>query len=171
MGCIVNGPGEAKEADIGVAGGINEAILFKKGEIIRKIKQEDIVNELKKEIPEVDLWIPIRDYPRFNALLKELDHEITNYEGLDDQYRVISTGCYSAYLKIGEGCSNCCSYCAIPLIRGGFISRPYAAPAAPPKLHVPRRKPDANARRGDPDDPAVKLTVSAFEARLLDPGK
>ena len=46
-----------------------------------------------------------------------------------------------------------------------------AAPAAPPKLHVPRRKPDANARRGDPDDPAVKLTVSAFEARLLDPGK
>ena len=50
MGCAVNGPGEAKEADIGVAGGINEAILFKKGEIIRKIKQEDIIDELKKEI-------------------------------------------------------------------------------------------------------------------------
>ena len=50
MGCAVNGPGEAKDADIGVAGGINEAILFKKGEIVRKIKQEDIVEELKKEI-------------------------------------------------------------------------------------------------------------------------
>ena len=50
MGCAVNGPGEAKEADIGVAGGINEAILFKKGEIVKKIKQDDIVEELKKEI-------------------------------------------------------------------------------------------------------------------------
>ncbi len=50
MGCVVNGPGEAREADIGVAGGHNEALLFKKGEIIRKIRQEDIVSELKKEI-------------------------------------------------------------------------------------------------------------------------
>ena len=50
MGCAVNGPGEAKDADIGVAGGINEAILFKKGEIVKKIKQDDIVEELKKEI-------------------------------------------------------------------------------------------------------------------------
>ena len=82
------------------------------------------VDELKKEIPEVDLWIPIRDYPRFNQLLATLDKDITNYEGLNDDYRLISTGTYSAYLKIGEGCSNCCSYCAIPLIRGPYVSRP-----------------------------------------------
>ena len=50
MGCAVNGPGEAREADIGIAGGINEGLLFKKGEIIRKIKQEDIIKELKEEI-------------------------------------------------------------------------------------------------------------------------
>lgn len=50
MGCAVNGPGEAKEADIGVAGGNGEAILFKKGIIIRKIKEKDIIEELKKEI-------------------------------------------------------------------------------------------------------------------------
>ena len=50
MGCAVNGPGEAKEADIGIAGGNGEAILFKKGEIIRKIKEENIVKELKEEI-------------------------------------------------------------------------------------------------------------------------
>ena len=50
MGCVVNGPGEAKHADIGVAGGINEAILFKKGEIIKKIPQEDIIEILKEEI-------------------------------------------------------------------------------------------------------------------------
>ena len=50
MGCIVNGPGEAKYADIGVAGGYKEAILFKKGEIIRKIPQNEIVSILKEEI-------------------------------------------------------------------------------------------------------------------------
>ena len=83
------------------------------------------IDELKKEIPEVDLWIPIRDYPRFNVLLKTLDKDITNYEGLNDDYRLVSTGTYSAYLKIGEGCSNCCSYCAIPLIRGPYVSRPF----------------------------------------------
>ena len=83
------------------------------------------VDELKKEIPEVDLWIPIRDYPRFNQLLATLDKELTNYEGLNDDYRLVSTGAYSAYLKIGEGCSNCCTYCAIPLIRGPYVSRPF----------------------------------------------
>ena len=83
------------------------------------------IDELKREIPEVDLWIPIRDYPRFNVLLKTLDNDITNYEGLNDDYRLVSTGSYSAYLKIGEGCSNCCSYCAIPLIRGPYVSRPF----------------------------------------------
>ena len=82
-------------------------------------------DELAKEIPEVDLWIPIRDYPRFNALLATLDNELTNYEGLNDNYRLVSTGSYSAYLKIGEGCSNCCTYCAIPLIRGPYVSRPF----------------------------------------------
>ena len=83
------------------------------------------VDDLKKAIPEVDLWIPIRDYPRFTQLLATLDKDITNYEGLNDDYRLVSTGSYSAYLKIGEGCSNCCTYCAIPLIRGSYVSRPY----------------------------------------------
>lgn len=50
MGCAVNGPGEAREADIGIAGGKNEGLLFKKGEIIRKIPQEEIVEILKREI-------------------------------------------------------------------------------------------------------------------------
>lgn len=50
MGCAVNGPGEARNADIGIAGGVKEGLLFKKGEIIRKIKQENIVEELKREI-------------------------------------------------------------------------------------------------------------------------
>lgn len=50
MGCAVNGPGEAKHADIGIAGGVNEGLLIKKGEIVRKVKQEDMVKVLKEEI-------------------------------------------------------------------------------------------------------------------------
>ncbi|GFR35824.1 flavodoxin-dependent (E)-4-hydroxy-3-methylbut-2-enyl-diphosphate synthase [Thermobrachium celere] len=50
MGCVVNGPGEAKEADIGIAGGKNEALIFKKGEIIKKVKEENIIEELINEI-------------------------------------------------------------------------------------------------------------------------
>lgn len=50
MGCVVNGPGEAREADIGIAGGIGEAVLFKKGEIIRRIREDCIVSELIDEI-------------------------------------------------------------------------------------------------------------------------
>ena len=50
MGCAVNGPGEAREADIGIAGGIKEGLLFKKGKIIKKVKQENIVDVLKEEI-------------------------------------------------------------------------------------------------------------------------
>ncbi len=50
MGCVVNGPGEAREADIGIAGGIKEGMLFKKGQIVKKVKQEEIVSVLKEEI-------------------------------------------------------------------------------------------------------------------------
>lgn len=50
MGCVVNGPGESKDADIGIAGGKNEAVLFRHGEIIRKIPENALVEELKKEI-------------------------------------------------------------------------------------------------------------------------
>ena len=50
MGCVVNGPGEAKEADIGIAGGIGEGLLIKKGEIIRKVKEEELLSVLRDEL-------------------------------------------------------------------------------------------------------------------------
>ena len=50
MGCSVNGPGEAKETDIGIAGGVKEGLIFKKGEIIKKVPQEKIIEVLKEEI-------------------------------------------------------------------------------------------------------------------------
>ncbi|MFC7393331.1 flavodoxin-dependent (E)-4-hydroxy-3-methylbut-2-enyl-diphosphate synthase [Scopulibacillus cellulosilyticus] len=53
LGCAVNGPGEAREADIGIAGGNGEGLLFRHGEIIRKVPEETMVEELKKEIDKI----------------------------------------------------------------------------------------------------------------------
>ncbi|MDS0524892.1 flavodoxin-dependent (E)-4-hydroxy-3-methylbut-2-enyl-diphosphate synthase [Clostridium sp. SHJSY1] len=50
MGCVVNGPGEAREADIGIAGGKGEGLIFKKGQIIKKVKEDELISELMKEI-------------------------------------------------------------------------------------------------------------------------
>ncbi len=53
MGCVVNGPGEAKGADVGIAGGNGEGLVFRKGEIIRKVKETELVEELFKEIDKI----------------------------------------------------------------------------------------------------------------------
>jgi len=53
MGCVVNGPGEAKEADLGIAGGIGEGLLIKKGEIVRKVPEDQLLQTLKEEL---DNW-------------------------------------------------------------------------------------------------------------------
>ncbi len=81
------------------------------------------LEELKEAIPEVDLWVPIRDYPKMHLLVAELFHE----EGLiqiNPMRRMISTAPYFAYLRISDGCDNFCSFCAIPYIRGRMKSRP-----------------------------------------------
>ena len=83
--------------------------------------------ELQKALPEVDLFIEINDYGSYwEKILELLDEEekpdtINNLCYMD---RVISTGNKTAYLKIAEGCSNRCTYCAIPYIRGPYVSRP-----------------------------------------------
>ena len=53
MGCVVNGPGEAREADVGIAGGIGEGLIFRKGEILRKVPEDKIVDELFEEINHI----------------------------------------------------------------------------------------------------------------------
>ena len=50
MGCVVNGPGEAKEADIGIAGGVGEGLLIKKGQIVKKVKEEELLSTLRQEL-------------------------------------------------------------------------------------------------------------------------
>jgi len=53
MGCAVNGPGEAREADIGIAGGVGEGLIFKKGEILKKVKEEELLDALMSEIEKL----------------------------------------------------------------------------------------------------------------------
>ena len=85
---------------------------------------ERYLEELKKEITEVDLFIPLKDYFKFGKLLLTLigAHDINEVK-LDYTKRLISTGKSLAYLRISDGCNNRCAYCAIPLIRGNFRSR------------------------------------------------
>ncbi|MDY2574641.1 MAG: MiaB/RimO family radical SAM methylthiotransferase, partial [Bacilli bacterium] len=92
-------------------------ILVVTGCLVERYKEE-----LEKEIPEVDLFISIREYPHFIELLNTVikNKNLSGY--LDLSSRVISTKPFTAYLKISEGCNNRCTYCAIPLIRGGFKS-------------------------------------------------
>ena len=81
--------------------------------------------ELEKLLPEVDLWISIDEYPNFWRKMEELlkIDDTVSYGELDYLKRVITTGKNTAYLKIAEGCSNFCTYCAIPYIRGKYQSR------------------------------------------------
>lgn len=91
--------------------------------------------ELARELPEVDLFLGTGDFPEILAHLKHLDEGKKKGPLLrvgDPSYlmdaatpRTVSTALYS-YLKIAEGCSNCCAYCVIPSIRGPFRSRPMA---------------------------------------------
>lgn len=89
---------------------------------------ERYIKELRRTLPEVDLFIPIKDYDKLwekiDTLIdpKKLNLHTTQ---LDYMNRVITTGKITAYLKIAEGCSNRCTYCAIPYIRGKYVSRPF----------------------------------------------
>ena len=83
--------------------------------------------ELQKALPEVDLFIEINDYGSYWDKIIELigqKEQLDKVNNLCYMDRVISTGDKTAYLKIAEGCSNRCTYCAIPYIRGPYVSRP-----------------------------------------------
>ena len=82
-------------------------------------------DELIKELPEVDLFISIKEYDHIWSLITNLIKKKSEEDSLSFMDRYITTGNTTAYLKIAEGCSNCCAYCAIPLIQGRYISRPF----------------------------------------------
>lgn len=85
---------------------------------------ERYLESLKSEIPEVDYFIPIRDYNQLHDFFKNIVNSKDSYT-FNYQNRIISTPDNTAYLRISDGCNNKCNYCAIPLIRGSYKSRPY----------------------------------------------
>lgn len=94
--------------------------LIVTGCLVKRYKKE-----LEKSLPEVDLFLSIDEYDTLWEKVQELlCLEKKSKNTLDYLDRVVSTGEKTAYLKIAEGCSNHCTYCAIPSIRGPYISRP-----------------------------------------------
>lgn len=80
-------------------------------------------SDLEKAIPEVDLWVSVDEYDDFWKKISTMIGENVESDYMSYRNRVITTGKKMAYLKIAEGCDNFCTYCAIPYIRGRFVSR------------------------------------------------
>ena len=100
---------------------ILEVLDYKKKVIVTGCLVERYYNDLKKSLPEVDLFIRIKDYPRIKEILKDFLNE--NVKDFKEKNRILTTPKHLAYLRISDGCNNRCSYCAIPLIRGNYRSR------------------------------------------------
>ena len=86
---------------------------------------ERYIAELEKELPEVDLFVKISDYDKLWNKISNLINQKESDGVLNYKNRVLTTGDVMAYLKIAEGCSNYCTYCAIPYIQGKYVSRKY----------------------------------------------
>lgn len=92
--------------------------LIVMGCLVQRYKED-----LQKSMPEVDLFLSINDYDNMWEQISDLVNVKKSINTLDYMNRVVSTGDTTAYLKIAEGCSNRCTYCAIPYIRGPYVSR------------------------------------------------
>ena len=107
----------------------DENVEKEKGIIAEEIKQYDdevewiFEEEMKKALPEVDLFIKISEYNKIWSKISDLLKLNEPNACMQWEDRVITTGSTMAYLKIAEGCSNHCTYCAIPKIQGPYISR------------------------------------------------
>lgn len=122
---IVNTCGFIESAKVEAIDTIFEMAEYKKGNLKKLIVTGCLAQrykeDLMKEIPEVDRFISIAEYSSLDQILAEELGEVLPTYGKSD--RLISSKPWTAYLKIAEGCSNRCTYCAIPLIRGDNVSR------------------------------------------------
>lgn len=130
---ITNDPSIADAIIVNTCGFINdskkeaiETILemanYKKKLIVIGCLATRYKDALKKAMPEIDILITLNDYNHFGKYLSSLDSSFKD-DGLSFDYRILATPSFSAYLRIADGCSNNCTYCAIPLIRGPIKSR------------------------------------------------
>ena len=118
---IVNTCGFIEDAKKESIDAIFEALSYHKITVVVGCLAQRYEKELKKEIPEIDLIVSIRNYSIFPELLSDvLKKKVSGKILRGDRY--LSTPFYTAFLKISEGCNNRCAYCAIPLIRGSFRS-------------------------------------------------
>ncbi len=103
---------------------ILDVVSYKKKVIVIGCLVQRYLDELRKSIPEVDAWVKIDNYKELNKVIHEVmgGDEVVEISPFT---RVLSTPSFMAYLRISEGCNNCCTYCAIPLIRGRFRSRAF----------------------------------------------
>lgn len=139
---IVNNPSNADIIVVNTCGFIEpakeeaintllEMAEYKKGKCKYLIAMGCLVerykDELEKALPEVDLFIKYSEYEniweQIESVIGKIKNDKTEKNNLDFMDRVVTTGENFAYLRIGEGCSNNCTYCAIPYIRGKYISR------------------------------------------------
>lgn len=105
---------------------IEEMATYNKKLIVVGCYAERYKEQIEKEMPYVDKIITLADYPKIHLILNEIFfNQGVKFLPLKYENRLLATSPYSPYVKIGDGCNNNCTYCAIPLIRGKFRSRPY----------------------------------------------
>ena len=103
---------------------ILDCLTYKKKTIVVGCLVERYFDELKEAIPEVDLWIPFKDeYTKLPGLISKLFDDEVTLPAFDISERINNDKAIT-YLKIAEGCNKFCAYCAIPYIRGRFVSYP-----------------------------------------------
>ncbi|HPD99624.1 MAG TPA: 30S ribosomal protein S12 methylthiotransferase RimO [Bacillota bacterium] len=104
---------------------IKEMSRYGKKLIVVGCYAERYREQLLKEMPFIDRVITLADYPKIHLILNDIfNKEGLKFMPLKYENRLLATSKFSPYIKIGEGCNNNCTYCAIPLIRGKFRSRP-----------------------------------------------
>ena len=132
---VINTCGFIESAKEEAINTILEMAEYKKGRCKYLIAMGCLVErykeELEKSLPEVDLFIKFSEYNKIGEMIDKLvigkiESEEQDYNRLENYIeRVVTTGSKTAYLRIAEGCSNRCTYCAIPYIRGPFESRKF----------------------------------------------
>lgn len=122
---IINTCGFIESAKKEALDTIFSALQLKKITIVIGCLVERYYDELVAEIPEVDLFVRIKDYSRFGELLKPILKNEKLQGEIEKDKRILTTPSQQAYLQISDGCNNFCSFCAIPYIRGRFRSFPF----------------------------------------------
>ncbi len=104
---------------------ILEMVQYEKPVVVTGCLSTRYLEELKKEIPEVALWVPLDQYKNFSTLFQPLVKEKKLTGEIDPTKRLFISPEREAYLRISDGCDNFCNFCAIPHIRGRFHSVPF----------------------------------------------